>query len=481
MKFVALLLCSAMTALAAAEQSATVASGASTQISLEFTNSAADVNAGAVPYVRGNATETAFNFLEFSGHFFYNVNNIGATVTATVTEANVEIVTPPTLGTAQLGRPEGHFSVSYTPSGTLGADSLTLAFYARNGDGSSGAEIGTRRTLAINVVNSPPTLSIDASPTKLVLGESIAIFPTASDPDGSAVTLSYDYGDGSTGSAASHVYAAAGIYTLTASASDGIDTVSKSISIEVTTDAARIPVARFTTSDVVGFVGQPLGFDAFYSTDPQNAIASFSWDFGDGSPLGTGQAISRAYGAANTYTVTLTIRDAEGIQTSTQRQIEILPADQLGIFNAFIDFKTSFDRTKTAKDSLTLSARMNIGDGKLAANSAVALEIAGKRFAATLDRKLRATVKDAPKQTWKIQFGTRKQSNGQVDLQVSIKNADLGLAFNTLGALPGGDGSATITIPVRLELNSFSIEIPCKIDFDFNAAGTKAKGDSSSD
>ena len=246
-------------------------------------------------------------------------------------------------------------------------------------------------------------------------------------------------------------------------------------------DPNHTPTARFTTSTVVGFVGIPLGFDAFYSTDPQNSIIGYSWDFGDGSPTGTSQSMSKIYNEAGTYTATLTVLDSEGLEDTTERQVVILPADQIGLFNSYLTFRTSFNRTRTASDRLVLKARVNIGDAQLGEGSLVAIEIAGERFEAILDDTLRASLLGPPKQKWRTEFGTVIQGFGEVELQATIKKADLGLGFNELGAIAGGDGEASITVPVRLEIGDSSVEVPLAADFDFNGDGTKARGEGASE
>ena len=125
--------------------------------------------------------------------------------------------------------------------------------------------------------------------------------------------------------------------------------------------AEQRPTARFVTTDVVGFVGLPLGFDAIYSSDPQNAILGYTWNFGDGSPLGFGPQISRVYTAPGVYTVTLTIRDRDNLISIASRQIVVLPADQIGKFNSDITYKVKWDRGKENVDSFSLDATVNVG------------------------------------------------------------------------------------------------------------------------
>jgi PKD repeat protein len=50
-------------------------------------------------------------------------------------------------------------------------------------------------------------------------------------------------------------------------------------------------------------------FDGTGSDDPDGTIVSYDWDYGDGSPHGSGPTPSHTYASANTYTVILTVTD----------------------------------------------------------------------------------------------------------------------------------------------------------------------------
>jgi PKD repeat protein len=64
-----------------------------------------------------------------------------------------------------------------------------------------------------------------------------------------------------------------------------------------------------------GVEGAPITFDGTASTDPDNNIATYAWDFGDGN-TGSGATVQHTYADGGTYTVTLTVSDADGATSS---------------------------------------------------------------------------------------------------------------------------------------------------------------------
>ena len=60
-----------------------------------------------------------------------------------------------------------------------------------------------------------------------------------------------------------------------------------------------------------------VSLDGSGSSDLEGSIVSYSWDYGDGSPLGSGVTSSHIYNTPGTYTVTLTVSD--GSLTGTVR------------------------------------------------------------------------------------------------------------------------------------------------------------------
>lgn len=80
----------------------------------------------------------------------------------------------------------------------------------------------------------------------------------------------------------------------------------------------QAPTASFTES----CNGLTCAFDGSGSTDPDGSVASYAWNFGDGT-VGTGATLSNTYAAAGTYTVSLTVTDDAGATGTTTRSVTV--------------------------------------------------------------------------------------------------------------------------------------------------------------
>jgi PKD repeat protein len=80
------------------------------------------------------------------------------------------------------------------------------------------------------------------------------------------------------------------------------------------------PTAAFTSSTS----GLTATFDGRGSSDPEGAIAAYSWDFGDGTtPPGSGAQPSHTYATAGVHDVTLTVTDGAGATDAETRQVTV--------------------------------------------------------------------------------------------------------------------------------------------------------------
>ena len=78
------------------------------------------------------------------------------------------------------------------------------------------------------------------------------------------------------------------------------------------------PTASFTSS----CAGGGCSFDGSASADPDGAVASYAWDFGDGQ-VGSGATVDHLYTKTGTYPVTFTVTDDHGKTASTSKDITV--------------------------------------------------------------------------------------------------------------------------------------------------------------
>ncbi len=106
------------------------------------------------------------------------------------------------------------------------------------------------------------------------------------------------------------------------------------------------PTASFTASTTSPTTGETVSFDASGSSDSDGSIASYDWDFGDGT-TGSGETVSHAYGSAGDFTVTLTVTDDAGATDSASQTISVEDTSTCGDVteNASVDgsLSSSYD------------------------------------------------------------------------------------------------------------------------------------------
>jgi PKD repeat protein len=87
----------------------------------------------------------------------------------------------------------------------------------------------------------------------------------------------------------------------------------------------RMPVASFTIAPAVGNINQEITFDASGTADegePCGSLCTYQWDFGN-FETESGQRVTKRFGKAGTFTITLTVTDARGGVDSDSRSLKI--------------------------------------------------------------------------------------------------------------------------------------------------------------
>ena len=168
----------------------------------------------------------------------------------------------------------------------------------------------------------PPVASFTGTPTGGYAPLTVTFTDTSAN---SPTSWAWTFGDGGTSAlkSPSHTFMTAGTYTvaLTATNIGGSNTLTKTNYITVTVPTPSptptpiptpTPVPLKASFSATPVSGAPPLFVTFTDTST-GTPTGWSWDFGDGSGVDTiNQNPSHSYTTAGTYTVTLTVKNAQG-------------------------------------------------------------------------------------------------------------------------------------------------------------------------
>lgn len=225
-------------------------------------------------------------------------------------------------------------------TGLQTAGSVAISSYVSSG--STNAPIVLRltdfsaRSTTVPPANSPPIARLTVNCTNLLCS---ADGTGSTDTDGTIASYSWNWGDGTvtTGATSSHSFAGAGTRTVTLTVTDnqgGTDTATGTANPTAPAPANVAPTAVFS----VTCADLGCSADGTASTDTDGTIASYSWNWGDGT-VTTGVMSSHTYPAAGSFAVTLTVTDDRGgTNTSSHQAVPATPPD-----DAFV--RDQFDRT----------------------------------------------------------------------------------------------------------------------------------------
>ena len=216
---------------------------------------------------------------------------------------------PPLTFSWDLG--DGSTSTNQNPSHTYqaaGTYNATVTVTDANGDTDTSS-------VSINVAsNSQPVVTASASPTSGQAPLAVSFYASAQGGN-PPLTWSWSFGDGSkaaTTANTTHTYQAAGTYTAQVVATD-VDGDASSATVTIQVSSNSIPHARAFADVTQGIAPLKVSFTS--QVTGGDAPLTYAWDFGDGAGT-TGTSASHTYQKAGSYTVLLTVTDANG-DTST--------------------------------------------------------------------------------------------------------------------------------------------------------------------
>lgn len=157
-----------------------------------------------------------------------------------------------------------------------------------------------------------------ASPNPAVLGQPVN-FTSAEGGGTPPYTYAWDFGDGGTGgnlSNITHVYTTNGPFQTKLTVLDSVGAVVHAF-LNITIQLQALTQSTTTTGSPplqVSFTGGAQGGQPPYS---------YSWNFGDGTPVSTVQNPTHIFALSGTYTVVLTVADAKGNHSSSSILVQI--------------------------------------------------------------------------------------------------------------------------------------------------------------
>ncbi|WP_414663018.1 PKD domain-containing protein [Horticoccus sp. 23ND18S-11] len=236
-------------------------------------------------------------------------------------------------GQVILANDASSFNASFSPTLAAGTYYLRLSGIGY-GDplvsgysdyGSVGNYIITGTLVGLSGLQAPVarvTASVTSGTTPLTVAFS---GQGSSDGDGTIVSYSWDFGNGSTSTAMNPActYMTAGTFiaVLTVTDNDGMAN-SASVAITASAPANQLPVAVASASTTSGLAPLPVNFSSSGSSDPDGTIASYLWAFGDGT-TSTAASPAKTYSTPGTYTVKLTVTDNAGATGSATTSVTV--------------------------------------------------------------------------------------------------------------------------------------------------------------
>ena len=185
-------------------------------------------------------------------------------------------------------------------------------------------------TLTINVAppNEAPVAILGATPTSGTVPLLVNFTGETSTDDTGITNYLWDFADGSTATEINptHTFTSIGNYEvqLTVTDAEGL-TNSSSMNIDVSAPN-QAPVANITATPTSGTAPLVVNFTGDSSTDDVG-IVSYSWDFADGSTSTQVNPV-HTFTTGETYTVQLTVTDAEGLTNTSTINIEVNTPNQ---------------------------------------------------------------------------------------------------------------------------------------------------------
>ena len=234
-------------------------------------------------------------------------------------------------------------------------------------DGDGGTAV---RTADVTIGDGPPSIVSLTGDTTGDEGATFRYMSIATDPGGDTLTYTWDFGDGSDPivgedqRSVSHVYVDDGVFIVRLGVSDGQAAVEETLTVTVSNVA---PSFVDVTAPAGGQEGQLLSFAAI-ATDPGADELTYTWDFGDDTPVVTGATADHIFGDDGVYFAQLVVVDDDGGRAARALTIVIRNVAPSivrlnGIFSGPEGTEFNFDAVVEDPGNDTPTFEWNFGDG----------------------------------------------------------------------------------------------------------------------
>ncbi len=227
-----------------------------------------------------------------------------------------------------------------------------------------------------------PIIDVQGEPEDFLTGtQYIFKADRTESPNGKITAYSWDFGDGTPPiktKTASHTWQNEGTYDVILTVTDE-DDKENDITLTIEVGAPQgVPKASLKTepalkSGALSIEGEApftVVFDATGSTDADNNIVDYNWDFdGDGTEDGAGSKTSHTYEEPGTFTAELTVVDADGNEGKASTVVKVMSKGLTAILSADpidgnVPVTVSFDATGSVYPEGQISSyEWDFGDG----------------------------------------------------------------------------------------------------------------------
>jgi heat shock protein HslJ len=176
----------------------------------------------------------------------------------------------------------------------------------------------------------PPPTAVINGPTEAQVGETVTFDGSGSSSTAAVSEYRWNFNDGTvvTGVTVQHAYSTPGTYEVVLRVFDELEQVGRATQNITITEAPtpeQTPPSAVATGSTSGYVAEPVAFSGTNSTPGSSPIATYAWDFGNGSssPPSPDPNTSTLYDKSGAYNVVLTVTDQNGLSSNASLSVVI--------------------------------------------------------------------------------------------------------------------------------------------------------------